>query len=96
MDNDLFSASAEHDLSSRAPLADRLRPRNLDEVVGQKHLLGLGKPLRILIAQGKLSSAILWSPPGTGKTSIARVIAQSTTKEFIQLSAASATVKDIR
>ena len=96
MDNDLFSASAEHDLSSRAPLADRLRPRNLDEVVGQKHLLGLGKPLRNLIGQDKLSSAILWGPPGTGKTSIARLIAQSTTKEFIQLSAASATVKDIR
>tara|TARA_S200000501_G_scaffold206020_1_gene193724 strand:+ start:59240 stop:60511 length:1272 start_codon:yes stop_codon:yes gene_type:complete len=96
VDNDLFAASAEHDLSSRAPLADRLRPRNLDEVVGQKHLLGLGKPLRNLIGQDKLSSAILWGPPGTGKTSIARLIAQSTTKEFIQLSAASATVKDIR
>ena len=85
MDNDLFAASAEHDLSSRAPLADRLRPRNLDEVVGQKHLLGLGKPLRNLIGQDKLSSAILWGPPGTGKTSIARLIAQSTTKEFIEL-----------
>ena len=96
MENDLFTSSAQRDLERRAPLADRLRPQNLDEVVGQKHLLGPSKPLRSLIERDKLSSVILWGPPGTGKTSIARLIAKSTSKTFVQLSAVSATVKDVR
>ncbi len=96
MENDLFKSSAQRDLERRAPLADRLRPQTLDEVVGQTHLLGPSKPLRSLIEKDKLSSVILWGPPGTGKTSIARLIAQSTSKVFVQLSAVSATVKDVR
>mgnify|MGYP001293650870 FL=1 len=96
MENDLFKSSAQRDLEHRAPLADRLRPQTLDEVVGQTHLLGPSKPLRSLIEKDKLSSVILWGPPGTGKTSIARLIAQSTSKVFVQLSAVSATVKDVR
>jgi len=96
VENDLFTSSAQRDLERRAPLADRLRPQNLDEVVGQKHLLGPSKPLRSLIERDKLSSVILWGPPGTGKTSIARLIAKSTSKTFVQLSAVSATVKDVR
>ena len=96
MADDLFGAAAEERLATRAPLAARLRPRNLDEVVGQQHLLGPGKPLRALIEADRLSSVILWGPPGTGKTSIAQLIARTTSKAYVQLSAVSATVKDIR
>lgn len=69
---DLFSAAAAEQLSGRAPLAARLRPRSLDEVVGQHHLLGPGQPLRALIDTDTLSSVILWGPPGTGKTTLVR------------------------
>ena len=72
---DLFAAAAEERLARRGPLADRLRPRTLDEVVGQEHLLGPGRPLRALVDADRLSSVILWGPPGTGKTTIARLIA---------------------
>lgn len=78
------------------PLADRLRPRSLDEFVGQQHLLGAGKPLTALVAGGRLHSAILWGPPGSGKTTLARLIAQSADAEFIGLSAVLAGVKDVR
>jgi putative ATPase len=93
---DLFGAAAEERLSARGPLADRLRPRTLDEVVGQDHLLGPAKPLRALVDADRLSSVILWGPPGTGKTTIARLIAQASSKTFVPLSAVTATVKDIR
>jgi putative ATPase len=93
---DLFAAAAEDRLVRQAPLAARLRPRTLDEVVGQEHLLGPGKPLRVLIESDRLSSVILWGPPGTGKTTIAQVIASTTEKAFEHLSAVSATVKDVR
>jgi putative ATPase len=78
------------------PLADRMRPRSLDEFVGQQHLLGPGKPLRHAIESGHLHSLILWGPPGTGKTTLARMIAQRADAQFIALSAVMAGVKDIR
>jgi len=93
---DLFSAAVEERLRGRAPLAARLRPQHLDEVVGQEQLLGPGKPLRTLIEADRLSSLVLWGPPGTGKTTIARLIAGATAKAFEPLSAVSAGVKDVR
>ena len=95
-DDDLFAASLEERLASQAPLAARMRPTTLDEVVGQEHLLGPGKPLRSLIETDRLSSVILWGPPGTGKTTLARLIASATSKAFVALSAVTAGVKDVR
>jgi putative ATPase len=79
-----------------APLADALRPQSLDEVVGQRHLVGPGKPLRLAFESGKPHSMILWGPPGSGKTTIARLMAKSFDAEFIALSAVLSGVKDIR
>jgi len=80
----------------QAPLAERLRPKTLDEVVGQSHLLGEGKPLRLAFQSGKLPSMILWGPPGVGKTTLARLIANTADAEFIPLSAVLSGIKDIR
>src|SRR3954467_5363889 len=93
---DLFAAAAEERLQSRAPLAARLRPRSLDEVVGQRDLLAPGRPLRALIEGDRLSSVVLWGPPGTGKTTIARLIAGETRKAFEPFSAVTAGVKEVR
>ena len=96
MSDDLFAAAASERLSHRAPLADRLRPVRLDDIVGQDHLVGPGRPLRVLIESDRLSSVILWGPPGTGKTTLAQVIARHTAKAFETLSAVTAGVKDVR
>lgn len=79
-----------------APLAERLRPKTLDEVVGQTHLLGENKPLRLAFQSGKLPSMILWGPPGVGKTTLARLIANTADAEFIAVSAVLSGIKDIR
>ena len=78
------------------PLADRLRPQSLDEYVGQSHLLGAGAPLRRALTSGRPHSMILWGPPGTGKTTLARLVAHGARAEFIALSAVLAGIKDIR
>ncbi len=84
------------DRGARAPLAEQLRPRSLDEVVGQRHLLGAGKPLRLAFDAGEPHSMILWGPPGVGKTTLARLMAAGFDAEFIALSAVFSGVKDIR
>jgi putative ATPase len=94
--SDLFSNAAEQRLRAQAPLAARLRPRVLDDVVGQEHLVGPGRPLRRLVEQDRLTSAIFWGPPGTGKTTLALAVAGSTKRAFEQLSAVTAGVKDVR
>lgn len=83
-------------MNRQAPLAARLRPRHLDDLVGHEELLGSQAPLRVLIQADKLTSIILWGPPGCGKTTLARLIANHTKKQFITLSAVSASVKDVR
>src|SRR5712664_3323211 len=88
---DLFEAR-----QPAAPLADLMRPQTLDEVVGQAHLLGPGKPLRVAYEAGKLHSMILWGPPGVGKTTLARLMAKAFEAEFLALSAVLSGVKDIR
>src|SRR5438445_6395858 len=93
---DLFGSALQDRLKRQAPLAARMRPETLDEVVGQEKLLAPGKPLRSLIEADRLSSVILWGPPGTGKTTLARLIAGATSKEFVTMSAVTAGVKDVR
>jgi len=93
MSTDLFSNS--EDLTGR-PLADRMRPRSLDEFFGQQHLITPGKPLRQAIENGRLHSMVFWGPPGTGKTSLAKMIANQANAQFVSLSAVLAGVKDIR
>ena len=78
------------------PLAERIRPDTLDKFVGQKHLLGEGKPLRVMIETGDVSSMILWGPPGVGKTTLARIIARKIDADFYQISAVTAGVKELR
>jgi putative ATPase len=88
---DLFAAN-----QPAAPLAERLRPKHIDEVIGQSHLLGEGKPLRLAFQSGKLHSMILWGPPGVGKTTLARLMASAFDSDFVPLSAVLSGVKDIR
>jgi len=93
---DLFDAAAAEELARTAPLATRLRPRSLEEFVGQRHLVGPGATLRALIEADRLSSAVFFGPAGSGKTTLARIVAARSAKVFVALSATSAGVKDIR
>ncbi|MGH3002544.1 MAG: replication-associated recombination protein A [Gaiellaceae bacterium] len=93
---DLFSEAAGRRLDESAPLAQRLRPRTLDDFVGQAHVIGPGKALRLAIEQDRVPSMILFGPPGSGKTTLARIVAQTTGAEFEELSAVSATVSNVR
>lgn len=93
---DLFEANKAEELNSRAPLATRMRPRTLDELVGQQHVIGPGTLLRKAIEADRLSSLILWGPPGTGKTTTARVIANTTHAHFVAVSAVTSGVADLR
>src|SRR6185369_2631224 len=79
-----------------APLAERMRPRTLDEFVGQEHLLGPGKMLLRLIEEDRLTSIAFWGPPGTGKTTLAQIIAHRTASEFVPFSAVTAGIKEIK
>ena len=90
---DLFAAEPP---AGSVPLAERLRPTTLDDVVGQAHLLGEGKPLRLAFSSGRLHSMILWGPPGVGKTTLARLMAEAFEADFIALSAVFSGVKEIR
>jgi len=91
----IASASATR-TSRQAPLAERMRPRTLEEYVGQEHLLGPGKPLRVAIENDDATSMIFWGPPGTGKTTLAKIIAQRTQSTFIEFSAVLSGIKEIK
>ncbi len=93
--SDLFQA-AGLEPAAPSPLADRLRPQRLEDVVGQDHLLGPEGPIRRMVENGRLSSMILWGPPGTGKTTIARLLAKAGGYEFQQLSAVFSGVADLK
>ncbi len=93
---DLFEHRRQQEMASRAPLADRMRPRTLEEFVGQAHIVGPGKLLRRAIEADRLTSVIFWGPPGTGKTTLAHLIAAHTDAAFVTLNAVMAGVKDLR
>jgi putative ATPase len=93
---DLFSDAAEQRVGDLAPLAQRLRPQTLEEFVGQEHMLAEGSALRLAIAEDRVRSAIFYGPPGSGKTTLARIVAATTGAAFEELSAVSATVRDVR
>ena len=90
--SDLFEITNNFD----SPLAERMRPSNLDEFAGQKHLVGDSKPIRLMIEKNDVVSMILWGPPGVGKTTLSLIIANTVKADFIQLSAVSSGVKDVR
>ncbi len=93
---DLFDGKLNKDLATNAPLADKLRPESLEEFEGQAELIGQGKMLRNLIEKDEIPSMIFWGPPGSGKTTLARIIAKMTKSEFIQMSATASGLADLR
>src|SRR5450631_1369989 len=94
-DNTPPSLPPEADLAGR-PLADRMRPREIGEYLGQEHILGPGKALRMQMESGQLSSLILWGPPGSGKTTLAAIAARASHADFIQFSAVLSGIKEIK
>lgn len=94
--SDLFSQQQQQQTQALRPLADRMRPQSPEEFYGQQHLLGEGKPLRLAIESGNLHSMIFWGPPGTGKTTLARMIARTSEAQFLTISAVLSGVKEIR
>ena len=93
---DLFEHASDADRQAAAPLAARLRPRSLDQFLGQEHIVGPGAPLGAALRHDRLWSVILWGPPGTGKTTLATIAATMTQSHFIAISAVTAGVADIR
>ena len=92
----LFDLQAEHNPSPSAPLADRMRPRSLEDYIGQEHLLGQGKVLRQMLEKDLIPSMIFWGPPGVGKTTLARIIANRTQSGFVNFSAVTSGIKEIK
>ena len=95
-DEPMISAKGPHAARAGAPLAERMRPRTLDEYVGQEHLLGPGKPLRVQIERDDSGSMIFWGPPGVGKTTLAKIIAETTKANFVEFSAVMSGIKEIK
>src|SRR4051794_41215402 len=93
---DLFTAAAARARKANAPLAERLRPQTLDDFVGQEHLLGPGRILREMVETGTLHSLILWGPPGTGKTTLAHLLAHAAKADFVAFSAVLSGVRELR
>ena len=96
MSEGLFAAQSAREDARFAPLAERMRPRNFDEVLGQDELLGADAPLRRALAEGRFTSCVLWGEPGTGKTTIARLLAQASSARFVAFSAVLSGIKDLR
>ena len=91
-----FSDPIDEASDRTRPLAERMRPRDLDEFVGQEHLLAPGKPLRVQIERDDIGSILFWGPPGVGKTTLAKIIARRTKAEFVEFSAVMAGIKEIK